>query len=59
MLKKRIRRDTLWRNRLVVSRDVWGKHPDELLGTPFAPYMMVDMMALAIIEQEEMESKKR
>jgi hypothetical protein len=43
----------------VVSRDVWGKHPDELLGTPFAPYMMVDMMALAIIEQEEMESKKR
>lgn len=43
----------------MVSRDVWGKHPDELCGAPFAPYMLVDMMAMALIEQEEMERRSK
>ena len=36
-----------------MCRDVWGKHPDELAGVPWAPYMLTDMMALAIVEGED------
>lgn len=42
----------------MVSRDVWGKHPDELDGAPYSRYMLIDMMALAIVEQEEMDTKQ-
>lgn len=39
--------------RLQVARDVWGKHPDELAGEPWAPYMLTDMMSLALVERED------
>ena len=36
---------------------MWGKHPDELEGVPWAPYMLTDMMALAILEGEDHENE--
>lgn len=42
--------------RLKVAREVWGKHPDELAGAPFAPYMLVEMTSLAMIEAEDQET---
>lgn len=32
---------------------MWGKHPDELAGEPWAPYMLTDMIALAIVDKED------
>ncbi len=42
------------RLRLRVCRDTWGKHPDELEGLPWAPYMLTDMIALAMVESEDL-----
>lgn len=37
---------------MIVARDVWSKHPDELYGEPWRPYMLIDMIALALVEGE-------
>ena len=42
----------------MVSRDVWGKHPDELEGRPFQRYMLLEMTALALIEDEERQARR-
>ena len=43
----------LWRNRLQVAQDTWGKHPRELEGEAWDDAMMIDFVALALINQEE------
>ncbi len=50
--KQRIIDDPLWRNRLMVARDVWGRHPREQEGEPYRDAMMIDLIALALWEQE-------
>lgn len=37
----------------MVSREVWGKHPDELAGAKWASYMAWDFIALALEEQKK------
>jgi len=39
----------------MVSREVWGKHPDELDGLPHADYMKYDFIALALVERSEIK----
>lgn len=38
---------------------MWGKHPDELAGEPWADYMLTDMMALALLEGEELDELRK
>jgi hypothetical protein len=38
-----------------VARETWNLHPDQLMGAPFEPYMLTEMMALALIEHEEIK----
>lgn len=44
---------------MTIARDVWGKHPDELAGMPWQPYMLEDMMALALLEQESLQREMK
>lgn len=44
-----------YRNRLMVARDAFRSHPDMLLGHRFQPYMLSEMIALALLEQEEID----
>jgi len=53
LAKKRIGESVLWRNRLQIGRDVWGKHPRELAGDLWDDAMLIDFIALALLEQEE------
>ena len=41
----------------MVARDVYGRHPDELEGVPFACYMLADFIALALVETQERAKK--
>ena len=43
----------LWRNRLRVAKQVWGRHPRELDGDAWEDAMLIDYIALALLEQEE------
>lgn len=43
----------------MVARETWHQHPDQLAGAPFTDQMMIDMMALALIEQEELKEAQK
>lgn len=49
--------DVAWRNTLTVARDVYGKHPSQL--TQEEILGLADFMALALIEQEELDIGNR
>lgn len=51
--KARIKKDVLWRNRLVVARDAFHAHPDQLETGSYEDFMLIDLIALRLIENEE------
>lgn len=51
--KKRIENDPWWKTRLIVARDAFHAHPTQLETGSYEDFMLIDMVALALVEQEE------
>lgn len=50
---KRIDRDPIWRMRLKFAKDAYHQHPDQLDGGTYEDVMLIDFIALGIVEGRE------
>ena len=53
---KRIEADAIWRMRLRTARDVYGEHPLQLEGGTYEDFMLIDFVALYVVEGRERDN---